>query len=64
MTVDWMKGGYTTVWRPYLLQKGRVLVNWEEEVDKMFLLPVSVVFTKGNRLTSSSVAKLRAAYKD
>lgn len=62
--VDWMKGGYTTAWKPYLLKKGRVLVHWEEEVDKKFILPGTIEFTKSMRLTSSSVCHLRTAYKD
>lgn len=43
-----MKGGYTTLWKPYLLQKGRVLVHWEKDVDKKFVLHFTVEFTKSN----------------
>ena len=62
LKVDWLKGAYSILWKQQLLQKGRKLVHWEGEVERKFVLPCNVEFTKSKGMTSSSVGNLKAAY--
>ena len=61
--VEWMVGSYAEPWRTWKEKKGGKDMTWKDIITKDSVL-FPVVLSKTDRLLSSDVAKLKAAYRE
>ena len=61
ITIEWLQGTYSSIWKVCKKREGRALVPWVEEIPKTAIIS-SVKLTKGQRLPGSVRDKLKSLY--
>ena len=58
MELIWYKGAKTTVWRPWIINKGRQRVPWTEEISLEDIVSFNVKLTPAGKLSQETLRML------
>ena len=62
LMVSWMKGSYTTQWKPWKRKEGRKNVDWVDIVPKSSIILFDFAFTQTGHLRKTTIEHLQHAY--
>ena len=62
ITVQWLKGSYSTAWKPWKIKEGRKNVDWNDEIPKSAVLLYDFELTKTGHLRKRTIEHLKASY--
>ena len=63
LRIQWMKGTYTSAWKPWTVWQGRKNVAWEDSVPRSSILLYDFELSTAGRLRKPTVGHLKEAYK-
>ena len=60
--LSWLKGTYSSAWKPWKKRSGRQMISWEDVIPTSSVILYDFDLTKTQHLQKSTVAHLKQAY--